>query len=117
MAVYAATKAYVTSFSEAIGIELRPKGITVTALCPGPVPTEFFDTATRPGDVKSAAHFQTLPAFSATAREVVHAGLLAVARDKRRVVPNPLLAVCVAVALVVPFFIVRRILSAAAPRL
>jgi short-subunit dehydrogenase len=46
MAVYSATKAYVTSLSEALSIELRPKGITVSVLCPGPVPTEFFDIAT-----------------------------------------------------------------------
>jgi short-subunit dehydrogenase len=41
MAVYNATKAYVISFSEGLRRELRPKGIRVTALCPGPVPTEF----------------------------------------------------------------------------
>ena len=49
IAVYAATKAYVTSLSEALAIELRPKGITVTALCPGPVATEFNYVARRPG--------------------------------------------------------------------
>jgi short-subunit dehydrogenase len=41
MAVYYATKAYVVSFSEALHWELRPRGVRVTALCPGPVPTEF----------------------------------------------------------------------------
>jgi short-subunit dehydrogenase len=41
MAVYYASKAYVLSFSEALHQELRPLGIKVTALCPGPVPTEF----------------------------------------------------------------------------
>jgi short-subunit dehydrogenase len=41
MAVYYATKAYVVSFSEALHQELKPKGVRVTALCPGPVPTEF----------------------------------------------------------------------------
>lgn len=110
MAVYAATKAYVTSFSEGLGIELRPKGITVTALCPGPVPTEFFDVATREGDEESVSHFKTFPAFVVSAREAVEAGLVAVARDRCRVVPGPLLATAVAVALVVPFFIVRSIL-------
>jgi len=40
-AVYYATKAYVLSFSEALHRELAPRGIRVTALCPGPVPTEF----------------------------------------------------------------------------
>jgi short-subunit dehydrogenase len=41
MAVYHATKAYVLSFSLALHQELKPRGIRVTALCPGPVDTEF----------------------------------------------------------------------------
>ena len=41
MAVYYASKAYVLSFSEALHRELKPKGVRVTVLCPGPVPTEF----------------------------------------------------------------------------
>ena len=44
-AVYAATKAYVLSFSKGLGAEVRKKGIIVTAVCPGPVDTEFFDVA------------------------------------------------------------------------
>ncbi len=41
MAVYYATKAFVLSFTEALHAELGPQGVRVTALCPGPVPTEF----------------------------------------------------------------------------
>jgi hypothetical protein len=41
MAVYYASKAYVLSFSEALHQELADRGVRVTALCPGPVPTEF----------------------------------------------------------------------------
>jgi short-subunit dehydrogenase len=41
MAVYYASKAYVLSFSEALHRELSGRGVRVTALCPGPVPTEF----------------------------------------------------------------------------
>ncbi len=41
MAVYYATKAYVVSFSESLHRELKPKGVRVTVLCPGPVRTEF----------------------------------------------------------------------------
>jgi short-subunit dehydrogenase len=46
--VYAATKAYVTSFSEALRAELHGTGVTVCALCPGPVRTEFQQVAKRP---------------------------------------------------------------------
>lgn len=41
MAVYYASKAYVLSFSESLHEELRDRGVRVTALCPGPVPSGF----------------------------------------------------------------------------
>lgn len=44
-AVYAATKSYVLSFSRALRAELEDRGIYVTAVCPGPAKTEFFDIA------------------------------------------------------------------------
>ena len=44
-AVYAATKAYVLSFSVALAAELKDKGIKVSALCPGSVSTEFANVA------------------------------------------------------------------------
>lgn len=47
-AVYAATKSYVLSFSRALRAELIGKGIYVTAVCPGPVNTEFFDVSGAP---------------------------------------------------------------------
>lgn len=51
-AVYAATKSYVLSFSRALARELSKRQITVTAICPGPVKTEFFDIAERTGEIK-----------------------------------------------------------------
>ncbi len=45
MAIYYATKAFVLSFSEALAEELAPKGVHVSALCPGPVPTGFQERA------------------------------------------------------------------------
>ncbi len=45
MAVYYATKAYVLSFSEALHSELKARGVRVSVLCPGPVPTEFAERA------------------------------------------------------------------------
>ncbi len=50
-AVYAATKAFVLSYSRALGAELRGRGIYVTAVCPGPVDTEFFDIAETTGQI------------------------------------------------------------------
>lgn len=49
MAVYAASKAFVSSFSEALAIELAPERITVSCVCPGPTPTNFSLTARRDG--------------------------------------------------------------------
>jgi short-subunit dehydrogenase len=114
MSVYSATKAYVTSFSESLAMELRPLGITVTALCPGPVPTEFSEVATRDGEADFASQYEVVPALVSSPSEVVRVGLDAVARDRARVIPNPLLAVTVAIALAIPFFIVRHILASRA---
>ena len=50
-AVYAATKAYVLSYSRALNRELKDRGISVTAICPGPVKTEFFDIAQTTGEI------------------------------------------------------------------
>src|SRR5262249_11479791 len=50
MAMYYASKAFVLSFTEALRQELKPNGVRVTVLCPGPVPTEFQGRAGfRPG--------------------------------------------------------------------
>lgn len=45
MTVYSASKAYVSAFTGGIADELRGRGITATAVCPGPMQTEFFDAA------------------------------------------------------------------------
>ncbi len=50
-AIYAASKAFVTSFSNALSWELSNRQITVTAVCPGPVKTEFFDIAEEKGSI------------------------------------------------------------------
>ena len=63
-AVYAATKAYVTSFSEALRAELRGSGVSVTTLCPGPVHTEFGDVAKRPGGQPATPRKGTIPHVS-----------------------------------------------------
>lgn len=50
-AVYSATKAFVLSYSRALNQELRGRNIYVTAVCPGPVRTEFFDIAETTGEI------------------------------------------------------------------
>ena len=58
MTVYSASKAYVSAFTGGLADELRPRGISVTAVCPGPMQTEFLDAAGITGKSKT---FQTLP--------------------------------------------------------
>ena len=78
-AVYAATKAYVLSFSDALSAELRGTGVAVTCLCPGPVRTGF---AARAG-MDDRFFAGALPA-----ERVVEAGLEAWEAGRRRVVPG-----------------------------
>lgn len=108
MAVYGATKAYVNSFSEALRIELRDTGVTVTALLPGPAETEFADVARRRDDnpAWSAPHGLTVPVD-----EVVRAGLLAVARDRARVIPGWKVALFMGLAAALPLCVLRAVLQ------
>lgn len=61
-AVYAATKAYVLSFSRALGKELDDAGIYVTSVCPGPVDTPFFDLAEATGSTLSIKKYTMVTA-------------------------------------------------------
>ena len=56
MAVYFATKAYVLSLSEALHEELKPHGVKVSCLCPGPTKTEFGEVAVSPATVGLTAY-------------------------------------------------------------
>jgi len=76
MSVYAATKAYVLSFSEAINNELAGKGITVTALCPGLTESGFVDAAAM--NQSKMAKSKTLP----TSKEVAEFGYNAMLKGK-----------------------------------
>ena len=81
MAVYYASKAYVLSFTEALRGELGPKGVRVTALCPGPVPSEF----------QSRAGFE--PGFDSTilnvsAADVAESAYRGLMANKRAVLPG-----------------------------
>jgi len=82
-AVYAASKSFVLSFSEAIRTELRGSGVTVTAVCPGPVRTEFTDVAGMPG-----VEDRTPGAVWMSPEDLARHAVDGAARDRRVVVPG-----------------------------
>jgi short-subunit dehydrogenase len=82
MAVYYASKAYVLSFSEALRQELAPRGVRVTTLCPGSVPTEFQARA----GLKPGFEHEIL---NVSAYDVAQAGYRGLMANKRVVLPGP----------------------------
>ncbi|WP_242955780.1 SDR family NAD(P)-dependent oxidoreductase [Lachnoclostridium sp. An181] len=81
-AVYAATKAYVLSYSRALAEEVRGRGIIVTSVCPGPVDTEFFGKDGKPvSKLKQKS--------MAKPEDVVRKALLDSAKKKRLSVYKP----------------------------
>jgi uncharacterized protein len=82
LSVYAATKAFVLSFSEAVWAEYREYGIKVLALCPGPTKSNFFEVA----------EFGNIPGFEnsknslITAEEVVKNALSALEKQQPNIV-------------------------------
>ena len=80
--IYYATKAFVLSFSEAIHEELRNTGVTVTALCPGPTQTNFFERA---GTMKSRLFTQ---AAVASAEDVARFGYRAMMKGQSVAIPG-----------------------------
>jgi short-subunit dehydrogenase len=81
MAVYYASKAYVLSFSEALRGELGPCGVRVTALCPGPVPSEFQARAGYKPGFDSAI-------LNISPSDVAQAGYRGLMANKRAVLPG-----------------------------
>jgi short-subunit dehydrogenase len=81
MAVYFATKAYVLSFTEALHEELKPHGVRVSALCPGPTRTEFGEVA----GIKTIGQFDRL---AMEAGPVVCAGLDGLEKNSAVVIPG-----------------------------
>ena len=80
MAVYSASKAFVQTFSEAVHEELHGTGVSVTALCPGPVPTEW-------AEIANAERF-SIPVAQVSPRDVAEAAIGGMLAGKRTVVPG-----------------------------
>jgi short-subunit dehydrogenase len=106
LAVYAASKAYVTSFSDGIRGEVRKQGIVVSALCPGPVDTEFSSVARRsivkqPYPSPSVMHMPV--------ETVVRAGLAGIERNRPLVVPGIVMKIAMLLVRLTPMAILRRV--------
>ncbi|MEX1231057.1 MAG: SDR family oxidoreductase [Planctomycetaceae bacterium] len=80
MPVYSASKAFVLHFSEALWSEVRGKGVTVMALCPGTTQTEFFDVAGAQGWLKKHR--------SQTVDEVVKTALKGLEKRRQYIIPG-----------------------------
>ena len=105
-AVYAATKAYVTSFSEALGAELHGTGISVCALCPGPVRTEFQQVAKRPDcRPEIGPEFVLVPV-----EQVVRDAIKGLEADKPIVIPGFAVKLAMLLARLTPMPLLRVLL-------
>jgi short-subunit dehydrogenase len=102
MAVYFATKAFVLSLTEALHEELRPHGIKVSCLCPGPTRTEF-------GDVAGFGGNGAFDRIAMNAREVVEAGLEGLDSNRAVVVTGWINKIGVASTRLAPRSVVRKI--------
>jgi short-subunit dehydrogenase len=110
-AVYGASKAYLNHLNEALAAELVDTGVTLTAVCPGPVPTEFQDVA--------GSHIRPeLPgALHVSAEQCAEEAVAALERGDARVIPGwPMRAAVLSVE-AVPKALIRPLLRRAARRL
>ncbi len=106
LAVYAATKAYVTSLTESLHEEVRGTGVHVTALCPGLTRTEFQSVS------GSESYSGEYPSFAwLSANDVAEAGLNDVAKGRALSIPGALYKSMVAASSMAPRGLTRRIAS------
>lgn len=107
LAVYAASKAFVTSLSEALHIELREEHITVTAVCPGPTPTNFSKTAKRQQGQDTNRSGQGLLRISP--QQVVQEGLHAVCTARPAHYPGRAVGLAASLFRIMPRSLLRLI--------
>lgn len=108
MAVYAATKAFVTSFSEALAVELALQNVVVTCVCPGPTPTGFGHTARRPDGEdtdRDGQDFLRIPP-----QQVVSEALTALRQGRACIFPGTGVKIASGLFRYLPRFILRPVL-------
>jgi uncharacterized protein len=108
-ATYSATKAFVTSFTQAVHEELKGTGVSVTVLCPGFTRTEFQERANAPAGDVPGFMWQEAP-------EVARAGLDGLAKNRAVVIPGTANKVLGNLSAVTPHAITRRLGAAVLKR-
>jgi short-subunit dehydrogenase len=103
MSTYAASKAFVTSFSESVAEENRPHGVLVMALCPGATETNFFSAAS----IKDPFKLKGLQ----TPDQVVDAALRGVESKKTRVISGALNKIVAYAATITPNNLITRVIG------
>ena len=104
MAVYYASKAYVRSFTDALHRELKSRGVRVTNLAPGPVPTEF-------GQRAGSKDVRVPSPLSQSAEYVAELGYRGLMRGKRLVVPGTVNRIVVALLRFVPHSVLLAVME------
>jgi hypothetical protein len=109
LAVYAATKSFVISLTEALRIELAGEHVIVSAVCPGPTPTNFGKNARRPDGSDTDRSGQGL--LRIPPAQVVGAGLAAISRRDACVFPGIGVSVASRLFRVMPRSLMRRAIA------
>lgn len=110
LAVYAATKAYVSSLSEALAVELAPRHIRVCAVCPGPTPTNFGSNARRPGERDIDRNGQDI--LKIPPEQVVRQGLQTLCQGKPVIFPGTLVSFAATLFRLLPRRTLRKLITA-----
>jgi short-subunit dehydrogenase len=110
LTVYAATKSYVTSFSEGLAMELADRHVHVLAVCPGPTPTNFSTAARRADGQDTDRSGQDM--LKIPPQKVVSVALQSLEAGRRRVHPGTLVAIAAFLFEKMPRGLLRWILAA-----
>lgn len=108
-AVYAASKAFVASFSEAIRLEMRGHGVPVVAVCPGPVHTGFGDVARRQGCTNGYSPFKKW--FYTPIPTVVNGAVRALEKGKARYYPSLRIRMAGLLVRNLPLWVLRMVMG------